>query len=543
MKKCVFSFLLTLLVLQYAAAQQPEIIKDINPGSAGSYIIYLTPLGNKAVFKATNQGYSNNEPWVTDGTAEGTFMLKEIDPSTVSGSSIFNVVSYKNEILFSANDATNGSELWKTDGTTEGTIMVRDISPGNTSSQPGGLTPFKDAIYFSAYHPASGTELWKTEGTEESTVLVSDITSGEASTKPGYLYATDNFLYFTGLDNHYLYRSDGTANGTTMLSDQVLIAQLENAFFTKYMNEIYFRGTDLPGTIDGKGSQLWKITSEDNIQRVTGIVTGDNTTVLDPLHLTVAGDKLFFIGEEYPYGRELWAYDGTTAYMVKDINSSGNGNLGGDFFIGFRGTLFFSAGDADSGIELWKSDGTAAGTQIIEMVPGPAGSSVTSPVQIGDTLFFSAYDGTGGELWMLTSPESQPVKFTDIPNGGAWGPELVKLNNNYIFPASDATNGTELWKKEIQGTTDILQAFCVSPEIKIHPNPARDMFLVEIPEEYPLPVIITIYNSEGSILFREEVSTRSLKIDRRIIKITPGLYILMVSSQGKKASARVIISE
>lgn len=527
-------------MLQYVSGQQPEMIKDINNGTASSYIIYMTTLGNKVIFKATNHEYSNNEPWVTDGTPDGTIMLREINPSTVTGSSMFNLLRFNNDVLFSANDGVNGSELWKTDGTSSGTVMVKDIAPGNTSSQPGELILFKGAVYFSAYHPDTGTELWKTLGTEESTVLVANITEGAASTKPGYLFATTDKLYFIGLDNHNLYVSDGTEGGTILLSDDVTIGQLDNAFFTEYNGEVYFRGTDLPGSIDGKGTQLWKVTAG-GVQRVTAIVTGDNSTVLDPCHLTVSAGKLFFTGEEYPYGNELWAYDGITAAMVKDINPSGHGNLGG-FLISYSGKLFFSAGDATTGVELWISDGTESGTKPVkDIYPGNISSGVVSPVIIGDTLFFSANNGTGGEIWMLTSPESQPQKFTDIPDGGAESSELVRISKTYFFNAGDATYGTELWKMNIS-SSDIKTLNHDSRQLRVKPNPVRDHFIVEIPEDFTPPLTLSIYNATGLLLLLKEINTLSPLIDKNTIELKPGIYILEITSGRKKTITKIVVS-
>jgi len=117
------------LAIAPLAAQQPELLKDINAGTGSSYIIYMTTLGGKAVFKATNTG-TNNELWVTDGTADGTFMLREINPSPSAGSSVTQITVYNSEAYFSADDGEHGAELWKTDGTSAGTVMVADIAPG-----------------------------------------------------------------------------------------------------------------------------------------------------------------------------------------------------------------------------------------------------------------------------------------------------------------------------------------------------------------------------------------------------------------------------
>ena len=67
-----------------------DLVRDINPGSGGSFPNFLTDAG-------------------------GT-------------------------LFFSAFHPTSGGELWKSDGTEAGTVLVKDINPSGTSS-PLNLTP------------------------------------------------------------------------------------------------------------------------------------------------------------------------------------------------------------------------------------------------------------------------------------------------------------------------------------------------------------------------------------------------------------------
>lgn len=65
-------------------AQTIQLVKDINIGGAfneyyNSDISSVTPIGSKTYFTA-DDGTSGREPWVTDGTASGTFMLRDINP-------------------------------------------------------------------------------------------------------------------------------------------------------------------------------------------------------------------------------------------------------------------------------------------------------------------------------------------------------------------------------------------------------------------------------------------------------------------------------
>lgn len=535
MKK-VFVQLILMLPWLCLTGQQAELLKNINFGSSGSYISYMTNCGGKVLFKATNSGNTNNELWVTDGTADGTYLLKEINPSTKTGSDIGQMTIFKNEAYFSANDGTHGAELWKTDGTAEGTVMVKDISPGSQGSQPGHLVVWNDNLYFKAFHPDYGTELWRTAGTTESTQLVADITPGAASTQPGYLFSTSCGIYFNGLNNLHLYFSNGTPSGSFLLSDEISVGQLDNAFFTEYKNEVYFRAVD---ATSGTGSQLWK-TSGNAVTRVTGFVSG--TTQFDPRHLTVAGDKLFMVGEQEPYGRELWVLDDSGIHMAKDINPDGHGGLAGAFFTEFKGKLVFSANPPASGQEVWVSDGTSNGTKIIkDLNPGLASSFAISPVNIGDTLYYSADDGTGGEIWRILSPDGQPEKFTDIPGGGAWGPELARIGKTYVFSASDAVNGTELWKITVSGSTLAEELYHEDIYTKISPNPVSDYFIVEIPDLFSLPAVISLYNISGERIMETEVINYSMTFNADKLRLCPGLYFIRVEDGTKHHTIKFLV--
>jgi ELWxxDGT repeat protein len=145
--------------------------------------------------------------------------------------------------------------------------------------------------------------------------------------------------------------------------------------------------------------------------------------------------------------------------LVKDINvgSPSSSPLGG---VDVNGTLFFSAFDDSGGTELWKSDGTAAGTvRVKDIWPGPESSSPSDLTNVDGTLFFVAASGnnhsTSGmvsrELWKTDgTPEGttlvKPIAASNLTN----------VNGTLFFSDS---GGPGLWKSD--GTTDgtvLLQA-------------------------------------------------------------------------------------
>ena len=88
----------------------------------------LTAIGSR-VFFAVDDGVHGQELWTSDGTAAGTVMVKDINPGS-DGSFPSELTNVSGTLYFEADDGADGAELWKSDGTAAGTVMVKDINPG-----------------------------------------------------------------------------------------------------------------------------------------------------------------------------------------------------------------------------------------------------------------------------------------------------------------------------------------------------------------------------------------------------------------------------
>jgi ELWxxDGT repeat protein len=135
------------------------VVRDIVPGSGSSSPGRLTAWGDRLLFEASD-GVSGSEPWLSDGTSNGTVMIKDVRPGS-GGSSTdqFAAVSSR-RFWFRANDGTNGSELWSSDGSTAGTAMVSDLHPTGDGF-PDDLTLCCGELLLVADDGWIGRELWK----------------------------------------------------------------------------------------------------------------------------------------------------------------------------------------------------------------------------------------------------------------------------------------------------------------------------------------------------------------------------------------------
>jgi ELWxxDGT repeat protein len=145
------------------------------------------------------------------------------------------IVSIDNSLYFSSRDRSFGPnvniKLWKSDGTAAGTVQVADIKPGSRtedSSDPRRLTVHGKSLLFIAEDGVNGFELWKSDGTAKGTTLVADINPGIGSSihgfsSEGYQFPIySNNIYFSatdGVSGYELWKSDGSSTGTKRVAD------------------------------------------------------------------------------------------------------------------------------------------------------------------------------------------------------------------------------------------------------------------------------------------------------------------------------------
>ncbi|MFL5801951.1 MAG: ELWxxDGT repeat protein [Roseiflexaceae bacterium] len=203
--------------------------------------------------------------WKSEGTPNSTVLLKEMN-------FIFDLASVNGTLFFVGPAATYGSELWASDGTAAGTRLVKDIVPGGDHSDPNSLTNAHGRLFFTANDRVHGRELWTSDGTAAGTTLVKNIrpdtrTPVDITPDPVILGAVGRTLFFTisdGIHGDELWKSDGTAAGTTLVQD----------------------------IAPGRASST-------------------------PVGMAIAGSQLFFSADDQSNGAELWALRGDIDTFVQ----------------------------------------------------------------------------------------------------------------------------------------------------------------------------------------------------------------------------------
>lgn len=89
-------------------ADEPYLVRDINPGTTVSLISNFYATESLVFFRAHRDG-SGSEPWRSDGTDSGTSMVADIDPTGNAYPANLTVIG--DRLLFTAHDPNIGYEL------------------------------------------------------------------------------------------------------------------------------------------------------------------------------------------------------------------------------------------------------------------------------------------------------------------------------------------------------------------------------------------------------------------------------------------------
>jgi ELWxxDGT repeat protein len=197
-------------------------------------------------------------------------------------------------------------ELWKIDNAGGSETVPYEpaaiIHPGGLGSTPEQLTPLGNLLFFRADDGVHGVELWaygQTNMGGYAAWLVKDTNPDSAQgSSPKELTGFNGELVFAAnrFSSSDLYKTDGTEAGTIKLADLV-----------------------------------------------------------NPEHLTVSNDRLFFAADDGVHGRELWVSDGTAdgTLMALDMNAGAPSSNPSDL-TNVNGTLYFTAASSTYGRELFK---------------------------------------------------------------------------------------------------------------------------------------------------------------------------------------------
>jgi ELWxxDGT repeat protein len=447
---------------------------------AGSFPseIRLEPLGDRLAVAGRDPQYGF-ELWLSDGTAAGTTLVSDINSARQGSYTAGNPPAFRTplpaeiidgggarRLVFYGIDVTRNRGLWSTDGTAAGTVKLM------TAGRTGTITALASAgarALFVVEKPLVPARLWVTDGTPAGTHPLGDTSllveplSASPNTSADSLTGAGGFVYFSAaksggpgtVPDYNLWKSDGTAAGTTLvrdLPDASATASAGPRGITGVNGSVFFTTTN-----DRPGNELWKSDgSAGGTVPLASFEAGQGATSTNAHDLTHAGEYLFFTIQTSTQ-RQLWRSDGTAAGTIL-LGSFGR--LGADEALN-RTTLaavgnrvvFAAAGGFTGNTELWVSDGTPAGTTLLkEIFTGNSPSNPNDFQSAGDRAFFMARSAqNGSELWVTDgTAEGTHLVVEFSPGTGNSNHDLLYAKDGVVYfrAAPAATVGSELWASD-----------------------------------------------------------------------------------------------
>lgn len=176
-------------------------------GNGPGTMVYEDPAGEKAVSRvmggATRLYFAMSDRprvedlWTSDGTPGGTKLVARLSDD-LQLQDMFESAAVAGETLYFDACKHDGSAytcgLWASDGTSVGTREVKAVQGAKE------FFPVGNALYFSADDGVHGAELFRSDGTAQGTTLVAEVGPGARGSLPKPLGVTKTRIYFAADD-------------------------------------------------------------------------------------------------------------------------------------------------------------------------------------------------------------------------------------------------------------------------------------------------------------------------------------------------------
>ena len=416
--------------------------------SIGNHIVLVVRVGGKYELKKINSLTGESETIMTSNGMP-------FPPGAGEGISLWrtpfkNVTNINDELFFSFYTEEGNYQPWKSDGTVDGTHAISSLSFDNDINKWAALN---DNLIFSVGH--SSGKLWVSEGANAEIAEI----SGDFSVIDSNFIKMNDAIFFidnTPENEASLWKYNGT--------DVSLIKKI-NTDISKHSTELININDTLYFSVKKKGRQddQWK--SEAELWKSDGTATGTSlikTDVLDAgkrYHLTNLNGSLFFnfvssstLQEDFSsqLKTEFWKSNGTVEGTVKVNDTTFKGIQYP--FSSVNNTLLFFAEDESHGSELWRLK-----NELVEEVAPPTCATGVDPQTI------QAGEGTALWWWSdsaLTANINQGIGSINLPTDFKWIYPEETTTYTVTATGADETTATCDATIVVEGQTEVNPPIC-----------------------------------------------------------------------------------
>lgn len=304
------------------------MLKDVKVGTGSSQTSGFCKITGTTLFIAQSVGFES-KLWKTDGTTTGTEQIPVAEPFYIVNQ---DMAKLGNKVIFFAHNTVDGYEPYVSDGTAAGTFMLKNINPtGNSlTTQAMGLhLKMTDKYCFFIANNGTTNALWRTDGTIDGTIeVMPNVTNGISDA--GYSTSdADNLWFINYLNNNVsqqLYKSNGTVEGSSLV--HATLSYPQN--MTTYKGAAWFQSKNIGSLLNG---EVWR---SDGLNVNTELALDINPILLsnnyssDPYAFFELNGKLYFFAKYNNNNYQgLFQYNGDFTFngsVSNDWNNKSNWN-------------------------------------------------------------------------------------------------------------------------------------------------------------------------------------------------------------------------
>jgi ELWxxDGT repeat protein len=477
--------------------QGTHLVKEINPyGGAG--ISGLHKVGNHLVFSATTDSgdvwaTKTYDLYVSDGTAQGTFMLADLNEWSGDFLTGSRVISFNNKFVF-----CSSSHVMVTDGTISGT---NQLSPITQYAQGFGYCEMNGKVYF-AINQNNSIEIWSTDGSAPGTMMAMNLTSSNAAIQyASEMKAYNGKLYIVGApvgQGNDLYTYDGNPNGTV---SKVTLASGGNSYpsqLSLYNNRLWFIASNMSHTnlyVVNTDNQVFPVPTAETIDVYGELAFGNNR-----VYFTDGMDN------RYIHSVQAEPYFNYQLIDLKEYRLPFYWQTGKGFLVAKGGNVYLAAYDS-----------------------------------LNQQQFFLKVKGDDVQVFMPATSNTVHPFNAIISCGMADAFDFTVFNNKIVVPANFDNSGRELWFFEDADLTGIRETEKVS-QLTVFPNPATDAVNISTGLGNYCQTEIVITELSGKAVLALTGNSELVTVNTS--KLSAGEYIGAVLQNGVlKGTARFIVNK